>query len=124
MLKVPRLGFLLSASLLSISVPGRPAGSLFPPQTQQLDDLYQHYDDDFKRLLNLATRQVGKPILKYEDMAPGSFLRKATVTGTHYELGLLVGLIARNYGMHVLRRSALNADMNARIPATSWRAEA
>ena len=115
MLKRHWLGFLLFAVLLSISVPGRPAGFLSPAPSAKLDDLYQHYDDDFTRLLNLATRQIGKPILKYEEMAPGSFLRKATVTGTHYELGLLVGLIARNYGMQVLRRSALNADMNARI---------
>ena len=115
MLRGHRLGLLFSVVLLSISVPGRSAGFLFPAPSAQLDDLYQHYDDDFIRLLNLATRQIGKPILKYEKLAPGTLLRKATVTGTHYELGLLVGLIARNYGMQVLRRSASNADMNARI---------
>jgi predicted choloylglycine hydrolase len=115
MLKGRWWGFLLFAVLLSISVPGHPAGFLLPAPSAQLDDLYQHYDDDFVRLLNLATRQMGKPILKYEAMAPGSFPKKATVTGTHYELGLLVGLIARNYGMQVLRRNGSNADMNARI---------
>ena len=115
MLPGQRLRFLFCAVLLSICMPGRPAGFLRPVPAAQLDELYQHYDDDFVRLLNLATRNIGRPILKYERMTPGALLRKATVSGTHYELGLLVGLIAKNYGMQVLRRGASNAEMNSRI---------
>ncbi len=109
------LGFPLAALLVTLSLPGRPAGALFTPRTQNADDLYQNYDEDFRRLLAQANQLMGKKILEYESVAPGLLIRKVTARDTHYEFGGLVGLIARNYGIQMLRRTTLNADLNRRI---------
>jgi predicted choloylglycine hydrolase len=114
-MKAHWLGFPLAALLLSVPARDRSAAAPAAPQVQNADDLYQNYDDDFKRLLSRAEQQLGKEILTYESMAPGLLPKKLTATGTHYEFGYVVGLIARSYGMQMLRRTLANAEMNRRI---------
>ncbi len=106
-MKVRWLEFPLAALLIFLLPPG--------PRAWQADDLYQSYDGDFKRLLFQAEQRLGKEVLKYESLAPGLLSKKVTITGTHYELGYLVGLIARGYGMQMVRRTAANTDINRTI---------
>ncbi len=111
------LGFPLVALLLAMTSPGRSVGRLSADGAQSADELYQNYDEDFRQLLNQAEQLLGTEILKYESVAPGLLLKRVTATGTHYEFGCLVGLIARNYGVQMLRRTAANAEINRRIAA-------
>jgi predicted choloylglycine hydrolase len=104
------LGFLFAAIILSVSAQGRPVAT-----PQNAGDLYQTYDGDFLRLLSQSEQLLGREVLKYESIAPGLLAKKVAVTGTHYEFGYVVGLIARSYGMQMPRRTAANADMSRRI---------
>jgi hypothetical protein len=109
-MKARWFGISLAAIILSLSAAGR--SLTFP---QGAGDLYQTYDGDFLRLLSSAGQQLNTGTLKYETIAPGLLAKKVTVTGTQYDFGCLVGLIARGYGMPMLRRTPANADMNRRI---------
>ncbi len=116
-MKVRWLGFPLAALMLTLSSPVSPVTPVSNRHTKAVDDLNQNYDVDFLQLLNQAGQLLGKDMLKYEPLTPGLLLKKVTATGSHSDFGCLVGLIARNFGMQMRRRTAANADVNRRIVA-------
>ncbi len=111
---IPRwLGFQVAVLLFSMSASSHPVPALSAARTRQPDDLYENYDEDFKRLLSQAEQRLGRVTVKYENIAPGLFPKRLTAIGTHDEFGFLVGRIARDYGMQMPRRA--NAEMSRRI---------
>lgn len=109
--------FLLVFLLLSAPRPGAP----YWPGSAAVDDqktqLYQHYDDVFKLLLSQATQQMGKEVLKYESLMTGLLPKKVTVRGTHFDFGYLVGLMAKEAGQVLNRRTEADAELNRSIAA-------
>jgi predicted choloylglycine hydrolase len=108
---------LLVFLLISVPRPGVPDGPGPAAGDDQKAQLYQHYDDVFKVLLSQATKQMSKEVLKYESLMPGLLPKKVTVRGSHYEFGYLVGLIAREAGQNLNRRTEADAEINRRIAA-------
>lgn len=85
-------------------------------RTTVTENLYAHFDDDFKTYLTQATQEMGKEILTYEDISPGLLPKKITITGNHYELGYLIGLIAKKkYGTVEKTRTPENEQINQEI---------
>jgi predicted choloylglycine hydrolase len=108
---------LLVFLLFSAPRPGVPGGPNQAAGDDPKTQLYQHYDDVFKVLLSQATEQMGKEVLKYESLMPGLLPKKVTVRGSQYEFGYLVGLIAREAGQNLNRRTESDAEINRSIAA-------
>lgn len=64
---------------------------------KERNELFENYDNRFVGLLAEANGQVRKDILTYESIGPGLLPKKVAIKGNHYELGYLIGLIAKGY---------------------------
>lgn len=94
---------------------GRMAGQESPAPADATTQLYQHFDDAFKIYLERAIGQMGKEVMRYENLLPGLLPKKVTVRGSHYSFGYLVGLVAREAGLPLPRRSPADAEINRQI---------
>ncbi len=109
--------YMLVFVILSAARPGVPDEPWPAVADDQRTQLYQHYDDVFKLLLSQAAQQMGKEVLKYESLMAGLLPKKVTVTGTHFDFGYLVGLMAKGAGQVLNRRTEANAELNRSIAA-------
>jgi len=79
-------------------------------------DLYDRFDDRFQEHLAAATREMGREVLIYESISPDLLPKKVTISGTHYELGYLLGLIASKHrGPWFRTRTSQNEAINQQI---------
>ena len=60
-------------------------------------NLIANYDGNFVSFLKLATKNIGKEILVYKKMGPALIPREVKISGSHYDLGHLFGLITEYY---------------------------
>ena len=67
-------------------------------------NLFENYDSKFKELLTIANSQIGKDILTYESIAPNLLPKRIAIKANHYELGYLIGLIAKEYFGDAMRK--------------------
>jgi hypothetical protein len=62
---------------------------------KDVNSLLANFDKDFIAYLTRAQEEMGKKIVHYESIGKNSVHKKITITGTHYELGYLIGLIRK-----------------------------
>lgn len=88
--------------------------------TNQIDpkvrkDLYTNYDEQFRNLLSSANQQMNSHILQCETIGPDLLPRKVTITGTHHELGHLIGLISKEYFGSAMKAEITRKPENDKI---------
>ncbi len=66
--------------------------------------LYADFDKQFLELLASTQSEMGKEVLRYEQIGKDLLPRKITIGGTHRDLGRLIGLIAKNFFGDVMKR--------------------
>ena len=84
-------------------------------EAEKIAELYAHYDDNFKTFLSQAQQEMGKEIIKYEIIDTDLLPKKVTITGNHYELGYLIGLIGKKYNHLLIRPTSPNQEINQKI---------
>lgn len=91
--------------------------SFEPPNNDEaVKNLCAHFDDEFKKYLSLASKEMGKEILKYEVLSPNLMHRKITINASHFELGYLIGLIRNQHsGPLTKSRTPENEEINVKI---------
>lgn len=87
-----------------------------PNKDEAVKNLVAHFDDEFKQYLSLASKEMGKEILKYEVLSPNLMHRKITINASHFELGYLIGLIRNQHsGPLTKSRTPENEEINVKI---------
>lgn len=87
-----------------------------PNKDEAVKNLVAHFDDEFKQYLSLASKEMGKEILKYEMLSPDLMHRKITINSSHFELGYLIGLIRNQHsGPLTKSRTPENEEINVKI---------
>lgn len=84
---------------------------------QEIQELYDTYDDLFKVFLVNTNEELGKQVAVYEEISPGLHPKKITFRGSYYEVGQWVGLMARKYGIYPRLRDDGNREINEKIEA-------
>jgi len=82
---------------------------------QQKKELYETYDDLFKTFLANTNIELGKEVVKYEEISPGLFPKKVTFRGSYRDLGKWVGLMALKQGIYPNMRNEGNEEINRKI---------
>jgi hypothetical protein len=81
----------------------------------QIDRLRASYDRDFLTYLAGARNAMGREVLSYSPISSDLAIpKRIDIVGTHYDLGALMGHIARQSGQPPPRLSAGRADLNRR----------
>jgi choloylglycine hydrolase len=87
-----------------------------PPRDEAVKNLCAHFDDEFKQYLSLASKEMGREILKFEMLSPDFIHRIITIDASHFELGYLIGLIRNQHsGPLTKSRTPENEDINGKI---------
>ncbi len=87
-----------------------------PNKNEAIKNLCAHFDDEFKQYLSLASKEMGKEILKYEMLSPDLMHKKITINSSHFELGYLIGLIRNQHsGPLTKSRTSENEEINLKI---------
>lgn len=81
-------------------------------EANKLKELYSHYDDRFKEILNYILDETGKEVIKYETLSPNTLTKKITLNGSYYELGYHIGLIGRYCGKYPDQISEKDRELN------------
>ena len=82
---------------------------------KERNELLGNYDNRFVDLLTEANGQVRKDILTYESIGPGLLPKKVTIKGNHYELGYLIGLIAKGYFGDAMKKEIIRKQQGYEI---------
>ena len=87
-----------------------------PNKDEAVKNLVTHFDDEFKQYLSLASKEMGKEILKYEMLSPDLMHKKIVINSSHFELGYLIGLIRNQHsGPLTKSRTPENEEINLKI---------
>lgn len=84
-------------------------------ESEKIKELYKHYDDRFKEILNTIRSTTGKEIIQYESLSPNILTKKITVSGSYYELGYHIGLVGWHFGKFPVRLKEANRELNDAI---------
>jgi len=83
-----------------------------PGESERIRQLYDHYDDYFKELLNYIVSATGEEVIKYETINAGALTKKVTITGSYYDLGFHIGMMGREMGIFPRLRTSASQGIN------------
>jgi predicted choloylglycine hydrolase len=86
-----------------------------PGESERIRELYDHYDDYFKELLNYIVSATGNEVIKYETINAGALTKKVTITGSYYDLGFHIGMMGREMGIFPRMRTSASQEINNAI---------
>jgi hypothetical protein len=87
-----------------------------PDRQAQFDRLLATFDQQFVSYLANARQAMGREVLSYAPIADGLQIpKRMDIAGTHYDLGYLIGDIARQHGRRPRQVSADRQDLNDQI---------
>jgi len=91
-------------------------GSNTTSRQERMEELWATYDEDFVTNLQQAQEEMGKTVMTYTPISDQFTIpKRIDISGSHHDLGLLIGHLARQYGWAPRRVTLVQGDLNNRI---------